>query len=149
MEFPDNFLDKLVEENTRDGNVVKVFCDDLKGQPKEKILVIVSKSSCNTKYGCIYINSDDYPYLHAQHILRSQQLPAKFSKYNNFLKYDSFFDCSDIQIKTTEEIDLILKKDPKRMLGKIDIDDHKCISDALRLNNTIKPKTLKLFHLRS
>ncbi len=147
MEFPKEFISKLVQDNTHDCNVIEVYCTDLKGESKVKKLVIVSKSTCGTKFGCILINSDNYPLINNTHHLRSLQLTASVTKYPDFLEYNSYFDCSDIKQRTIEEIEEILQKEPKRMIGKIDINDHKLICDALKSNKTLSAKIKKLFNL--
>lgn len=146
MEFPDGFLSKLVSDNTKDGNVIFVYCYDLKGQQKQKFLVIFSKSTCATKYGCILINSSDYSNLHSSHIIRAQQIPA-LSKAYDFLSHDSFFDCSEIKERKASEIDNILKQQPNRMIGKINDEDHSFICRALARNPMISNKIKKLYKL--
>lgn len=147
LEFSQQFVDELVYDNTQDGNVILVYCNDLAGKPKDKILVIISKSLCGTKFGCIFINSDNYPNINRTHYLKSLQIKASTLKYSKFLKYDSYFDCSDIKEKSKIEIEDILKKDAKRMLGKIDVDDHSLICNALRNNKKLTLKTKRLYNL--
>ena len=147
MDIPASVVQEIVKEETKDGSVILVFCDDLIGESKDKLLVIVSKSTCGTKFGCILINSDDYPYLNNSHYLRSLQLTASVQKYPGFLKANSFFDCSDIKQRSIDEVLAILQKDPKRMRGVIDSDDHRKICSALQINRTISPKTKKLYYL--
>lgn len=147
LEFTQQFLDDFVADNTNARSVILIYCNDLAGKAKDKILVIVSKSLCNTKFGCILINSDNYPKINNSHYLKSLQIKALALKYPNFLKHDSFFDCSDIRESQISEIDAILKKDAKRMLGKIDIEDHNLICEALRNNKKLTPKTKRLYYL--
>jgi hypothetical protein len=147
MELPKSFIESLVDDNTKDGNVILIYCTDLIGEPKSKFLAIVSKSTCGTKFGYVYINSSNYPDVHGMAYIRSQQLIARQSKYKDFLNYDSYFDCSELKQKSIDEIRNILEKDPKRLIGKIDIEDHNLVCKALRENKTISNKVKRLFNL--
>lgn len=147
MDIPKTVVEAIVKEETKSGSVIKVFCDDLKGKPKTKLLVIVSLSTCNTKFGCILINSDDYSNLSPTHIIRTQQIPALQKKYS-FLTHDSYFDCSEIRQRTIEEINTILSAEPLRILGMLEPSDHQFIKSALVGNKTITDKVKKLFSLK-
>lgn len=147
IEFPKEFIQSLVEDNTRNGNVIKTFCDDLIGASKDKLLVIISKSKCGTKMGCVLINSDNYPSINNTFYLKSLQLGIYTTEYPSFLTHDSFIDCSDIKERSIQEIEGILKKDPKRMVGQVSIEKHKEICDSLKANKTIPTKIKKLYYL--
>ena len=147
MNFPKGFVEKLVEDNTKSCNVLLVYCTDLKGEPKDKLLVIVSKSTCGTKFAFVLINSDDYSNINNTHYLKSLQISVEHVAYPDFLKHKSYFDCSELKERPIAEIEAILLKDPKRMLGNINPEDHRKICEALVANKTISNKTKKLYSL--
>jgi hypothetical protein len=154
MELPKKLIDSVVEKNTQEGNVIMYFSYDLNVILKDKIivnkekrLVIVSKSDCGTYYGCIYINSDNYPDISDERILKSQQLVARALKYSDFLDKDSFFDCSALTIKDIFEVKPLIEKEPGRVLGKIDDEDLSAIRNTLKNSTTIPSNQKKLFSL--
>ena len=128
-------------------DVIKIFCDDLYGKSKVKILAVIAISTCKTKACCILINSSNYPDIHNNYFLKSQQLPVSSKKYPSVLTHDSFFDCSSIMERDIEEINAILHKEPKRLLGNIDSTDHLLITSALINNRTLPQKKKKLYGL--
>ena len=111
-------------------------------------MVIVAVSECRTKVCCILINSSNYPGIHNNYFLKSQQLPVSCKKYPAILTHNSFFDCSSIMERDIEEIDTILYKEPKRLLGNIDTSDHLLITSSLINNRTLSPKKKKLYGLK-
>lgn len=154
MELPKKLIDSVVEENIQQGKVIKYFAFDLnvilKSRiivSKEKHLVIVSRSDCGTYYGCIYLNSDNYPEISDDRVLKSQQLVARASKYRGFLKKNGFFDCSALTIKDIFEIKPLIEKEPGRVLGKIVDEDLSAIRDTLKNSITVPPNQKKLFRL--
>jgi len=98
-------------------------------------------------YGCIYINAGNYPDISDDHVLKSQQLVARASRYRDFLHRDSFFDCSALTIKDASDIKYLVEKEPGRILGKIDVEDLNAIRKILRDSITIPLKKKKQFGL--
>lgn len=147
MDLPIALLSAIVQTSTKPGSVVKMYSAKLVGPSKEKFFVIFNQSTCTTKYGCVLINSSNYPNVHDEHSIKTQQLLAKVSTYKDFLKHDSYFDCSDIKELLCTEVHYMLQADLKRVLGKVTDADLNLIVSALKMNRTLSPKQKKLFSL--
>ncbi|RYX84274.1 hypothetical protein EON73_03465 [bacterium] len=129
------------------GDVIRIFCDDLTGESKTKFLVTVSFSTCGTKVCFVLINTDNYSDINNTSFLKSQQIAVHCKKYPKILTHNSFFDCSRILERNIDEIESIISKDSKRLLGAIDSEDQALITSALINNPSLTPKVKKLYKL--
>lgn len=122
------------------------FFDNASHNPKPKFSVIVGISEDAFFLGTVFVNTD----INIRHINSPElaKLHYKLSqkRYRNFLKHDSYVDCSDVKhrIQTSFLSDLNYSGE---IVGALAIDDLKNVLYLIESSDTIAPYYLRLYNI--
>ena len=143
--FPDEWKEKLANENLKIGAVIRITVPDTT-PPKIKRLVIVGIGDSKEKLISIFINSDINPSI--LNTPELQQLQHKLEKEKcPFLDHASYADCSKVKERDYSEIHKLLKGDTSTHLGQLNNEDLKAIKALLKSAKTIPVRTKKAYSL--
>lgn len=127
------------------GAVVHFF-DNASHDPKPKFSVIVGISEDAFFLGTVFVNTDinirhiNSPELEKLHYKLSQK------RYRNFLKHDSYVDCSDVkhrmQVSFLNDLNY-----SGEIVGSLAIDDLKNVLLLIESSDTIAPYYLRLYNI--
>ena len=127
------------------GAVVHFF-DNASHNPKPKFSVIVGISEDAFFLGTVFVNTDinirhiNSPELEKLHYKLSQK------RYRNFLKHDSYVDCSDVkhrmQVSFLNDVNY-----SGEIVGSLAIDDLKNVLGLIESSDTIAPYYLHLYNI--
>jgi hypothetical protein len=127
------------------GGVVHFF-DNASHHPKPKFSVIVGISRDSFFLGTVFVNTG----IHIGHINSPEleKLHYKISqkKYSNFLKHDSYIDCSDVKHRMQSSFLDELNATGK-IVGSLTPDDLQNVLTIIEASDTISPYYLRLYRI--
>jgi hypothetical protein len=127
------------------GAVVHFF-DNASHHPKPKFSVIVGISDDTFCLGTVFVNTDinithiNSPELEKLHYKLNQK------RYSNFLKHDSYVDCSDVKHRMRTSFLDELNYSGK-IVGSLASDDLKNVLTLIMSSDTIAPYYLRLYNI--
>lgn len=136
--FPENLREEYAQRSIKIGTVLKLFVQDTK-PPKIKRFIVIGLSPDGISLATVYINSEININIHWNDELKELQVPFD-SSTREYLDEDSFVDCSKFFFKEKNEIEKILTKRPKAIIGELNEDDLNTITEKIKTNKTIKGK---------
>ena len=143
--LPQHIKDKLANDNLKLGSILRVFVHDTK-PPKTKMYIIVGFTTDKLVLGTVYINTEINPNIFNTPELRNEHLPI-YKKNNDFLNYDSYIDCTQIQEREFEKVKQVLQNTPQCHLGDLKEIDLHPIFHKLQTSKFISPIQKKKFQL--
>lgn len=129
-QWPENERREYVERHLLPGCILRLFCHFTE-PPKEKYLVLV----CTTRSWLALTINTRVPSL-AQRDVRRSHLPLHASEYD-FLRYDSFLDCSKVHPIEKDAIMCQVLGDTGRIVGTISATTRAQVVTAVRQARTI------------
>lgn len=122
------------------------FFDNASHNPKPKFSVIVGISDDAFFLGTVFVNTEinvrhiNSPELEKLHYKLSQK------RYSDFLKHDSYVDCSDVKhrVQTSFLNDLNYSGE---IVGSLATDDLKNVLNLIESSDTIAPYYLRLYNI--
>ncbi|MGL5892918.1 MAG: hypothetical protein ACRC3B_23710 [Bacteroidia bacterium] len=127
------------------GTVIKVFLSETK-PPKEKRLIIIGESFDKLLLATVFINSEININVFRTQELRDLNVLLE-AQHRNYLRHDSYVDCSKIFVRNKETISTIITNDPSRILGTITQEDYLLLRNKIKTAKTISAAKKKEFGL--
>jgi hypothetical protein len=143
--FPDDLKSEFASRAIEVGNVLRLKVKETK-PPKIKRFVIVGVSLDGIMLASVFINSEMNLNINWCQELQLLQIPLG-QNGREYLENDSFVDCSKIYPMEVKDIEDVIKKDPRVVLGKLQNEDIELILDTIRNAATIKGKIKKKYGL--
>lgn len=112
--------------------------------PYPKHLVVIGETEDEVAFGVVVINTDVHPKVKNNQDLLDVQVYIP-RKGNDFLKYDSFVDCSNILVYSKEEVASKIANDQSIAKGNVNEETMKEIKDAIMRARTISDRERKRF----
>ncbi len=137
----------LAESSIKQGTVVRCFVKNT-NPPKEKIFVILGLDNAGHFIGAVFINTNVNFYIINNQELLDLQYPIKCCEHN-FLKYDSFIDCSKLMKFEFQYIKEKLIENPGCMLGTLKKDTIDVIIELVKKSPNITPIDLNNIGINS
>jgi hypothetical protein len=134
----------MVISDLKVGTIVHFF-DEESYQPKPKYSVIVGLSGDSYNLATVFINTN----IKSEHLNSPElaKLHYKISckRYSNFLKDDSFVDCSDLKHRQKTSFLEALNSPSGKIVGNLATDDLENVLNMILASDTISPYYLKLY----
>lgn len=142
-QFPYEHRKRLADENFKAGSVLKFFC--LKAN-KEKYFVFAGNKYDKTTICLIHINSEINPHLFPTPALRNEHILLPKSEIE-FLDHDSYANCSEFIIRTTDEIYNLLLEDPGKHIADLPDEYFQMIKEKICRSKILRPDYKKEYGL--
>jgi len=143
--FPHKIKKKFAREKLKPGTVLRLFVKDTV-PPKIKRLIIIAVDNENYLLATLFINSEINPMLLNSEELIQLQFKIDSNKFD-FIKHDSYVDCSKLKPRNIEQLSELIIKDPKTVIGEVDEVTLRKIKKIVKKARTIPVGLKKQFRL--
>ena len=141
--FPQEIREEFAGRKIEIGCVFKVLAK-FTDPPKEKIFVIVAKDDKSFSLATVLINTDLNANVNFSLDLKALHIPIE-AKGREYLKHDSFVDCTALHECKISEANKWMTDDPGCHLGKMVEEDLRKVHMLITTSGTIKPFKKKQF----
>ena len=142
--FPNDIKTALAKENFRIGSVLKFFCSVAQ---KEKRFVYMGDKFDGQTIALVHINSEINENCFPTPELKSEHILLEKNATRPFLDRNSYVNCTQLILRTKEDIYNLIVKTPTVHLGQLTEDDYKEIKSKIRASRILKPAHKKEFGL--
>lgn len=125
-------------------NTGDVFLKDFEGINHSKFFIVVGISRDRVFLCSIFINSNIHPSIMIKQHLLELQIPLK-KQNNNFLKHDSFANCSTHIQMESESLSKWIADNSCKVIGSINKIDLTSIVDALKNSGLLTEEEVELY----
>lgn len=143
--FPEDFRNEFAKRNLKIGAVIRLFVTDT-NPPKQKLLILIGQSFDKLYFATVFINSEINPNVFRTQELKDLNFLLKASE-KNYLKHDSFADCSGIAKRPIDWLQQTLTDYPAAVIGQLSAADLREIHTRIKAARTISVAIKKLFGL--
>ena len=116
--FPDFYRQSFSTRSIVPGSVFRTFTDK-SSPPKIKIFVVLVAKNGMASVASLFVNTEINASLFPSQELQDLHIPL-FSNYCDFLKHDSFLDCSQIKEMSLDWLQSQIENDPGVLVGTLD-----------------------------
>lgn len=143
--FPKDFREDHARRILKVGSVLRMFVKDT-NPPKEKRFIIVGFSEDRVSLASVFINSEINLLVNYSQEVRELHLFLS-SDGREYLKHDSYVDCSQLASRAVSDIFESLINRPEACIGEVGRDDMLAIRKTIAGAATIKGKLKKKYSL--
>lgn len=141
--FSDDYKESFAKRNIALGCSILIKIEELT-EDHSKYIIVVGENEDELAIGYVTINSRINENVFPTPYLKSLHVKIKAADHN-FLKYDSYADCSSIKIIDKKKLIDHLMQNPDKVVGNIESSTFQTIQGIITASRTISVKEKKRF----
>jgi len=141
--FPKDFKDIYLNGKIKPGTALLLKVESFKiNHPK--YIILTALSSDKKQICSVVINTEINKNVYKSEKIRKLHIKIRVEEHD-FLKYDSYINCTQLLEYSVKEIEKFIKEKPERVLGTVSEEILKKIHNTLTFAETIDNKTKKKY----